>query len=134
MPYFGQMRVFRPLLTSGLATRVVSLVDEAMVPDVLGTDASREVPFLTTPAVDEQAHGNRSNLDANDGSQVEPMAEQETEIESGDSRILYEDVSAQITAAKEFTTLVAAQILDAADSILDVAAHLGPQRVLMLLA
>jgi hypothetical protein len=48
--------------------------------------------------------------------------------------MLYEDVAAQIAAAREFTTLVAAQILDSAGEILDAAAHLGPQRVVMLLA
>jgi hypothetical protein len=96
-----------------------------MAPDVLCTDASSEVPFLR-PAAERQEPVDNGNPG--------PDTNDPVEMESSASQMLYEDVAAQIAAAREFTTLVAAQILDSAGEILDAAAHLGPQRVVMLLA
>jgi hypothetical protein len=108
-------------------------MDEAMSRGVAHTRASREVPFVA-PAAEWFGWVDGGNSPDVFGSYLDDTAtEQEVILAQQEQQALEEDTSAQVTAAQDFTTLVAAEIVNSADAAIEAAARLGSHRVISLL-
>ena len=131
MPYFAQMRVFKPVLTTAVACNRPFFVDAVMASDVPLTDASRDVPPLPSVSewLDQPGEGCLSEAAAGNAMPIEP----EIVLEPRHAQALQEDIDSQMAAARDFAALLASEIIGSAGESLRAAARLGSQRVVALL-
>ncbi len=104
-----------------------------MSPDVPPKDASKEVPPLPLSGAWFGAPGDDGLSSVGTASETEMSLEQEVLLEPTHMQALEEDIARQMTAARDFTSLLAAEIVDSAVASLHAAARLGPHRVAALL-
>jgi hypothetical protein len=111
----------------------IVFVGGVMASDVPATDAFKEVPLLL-PAGEWFDRPGADNLsEPADASATDAPIDEEIVLEPRHMQALQEDIDQQVTAAEDFTALLAAKIIDSADASLDAAARLGSHRVVALL-